>query len=324
MTRNRMSLLLSVMAAAVIGAGVLTAWQTPPTQQPPVGGTATGQQAPAGGRQGRAGGPPSMGGGQCANNPYNCPDTPNPLPTADTVWIEEMTWMDVRDAMKAGKKTIIISTGGIEPNGPWLALGKHNYVLRANCDAIARKLGDALCAPIVPFVPEGDLDKKTGHMATMGTISLREETFNALLSDIVMSMKQHGFEHIIMIGDSGGNGRGMTAVAEKYTKEWGGKPVVAHVPEHYTYSVATKFAVDNGLLPAERKSDGLHDDPTITLNMYVTDPNSVRWAQRVKAGKATIDGVSIADPKKTLEMGKKIVDFRATYTADAIRKVRGK
>jgi creatinine amidohydrolase len=326
MTRYRTSLLLSLMATGVIaGVSLLTASQTPPTQQPPVSGTVAGQQPPAGGRQGRGGGPPSMGGGQCANNPYNCPDAPNPLPPVDTVWLEEMTWMDVRDAMKAGKKTIIISTGGIEPNGPWLALGKHNYVLRANCDAIARKLGDALCAPIVPFVPEGGLDPKSGHMTTMGTISMREETFQALLSDIVMSMKQHGFEHIIMIGDSGGNGRGMTAVAEKYTKEWGGKPVVAHVPEHYTYSVATKFATDNGLFPvaAERKSDGLHDDPTITLNMYVADPKSVRWAERVKANKATIDGVSIADPKKTLEMGKKIVDFRATYTADAIRKVRG-
>ena len=48
---------------------------------------------------------------------------------ANTVWLEEMTWMDVRDAMKAGKTTVIISTGGIEPNGPWLVLGKHNYVL---------------------------------------------------------------------------------------------------------------------------------------------------------------------------------------------------
>ena len=96
-------------------------------------------------------------------------------------------------------------------------------------------------------------------LATMGTISMREETFHALLSDIVMSMRQHGFEHIIMIGDSGGNGRGMTAVAEKYTKEWAGKPIVAHVPDHYTYSAVTKFAVENKLIPADTKSDGLHD-----------------------------------------------------------------
>ena len=100
---------------------------------------------PAGqGRGGQAADPRSAGGGQCASNPYNCIDTANPLTPPDTVWLEEMTWMDVRDAMKAGKTTIIISTGGIEPNGPWLALGKHNYVLRANCDAIARKLGNAL------------------------------------------------------------------------------------------------------------------------------------------------------------------------------------
>ena len=90
-----------------------------------------------------------------------------------------MTWMDVRDALKAGKTTAIIPTGGIEPNGPWLVLGKHNYVLRTNCDVIARKLGNALCAPIVELVPEGRIEPKSGHMISPGTISLREETFQA-------------------------------------------------------------------------------------------------------------------------------------------------
>ncbi|MEQ9449876.1 MAG: hypothetical protein RLN70_13390, partial [Rhodospirillaceae bacterium] len=67
--------------------------------------------------------PNSAGGGACADNVYNCRETPNPLPQPDTVWLEEMTWMDVRDALSAGKKTIIIPAGGVEPNGPWLALG---------------------------------------------------------------------------------------------------------------------------------------------------------------------------------------------------------
>ena len=77
----------------------------------------------AGAQRGQAPDPRSAGGGQCAANPYNCIDTPNPLKSPDTVWLEEMTWMDVRDAMKAGKTTAIISTGGIEPNGPWLVTG---------------------------------------------------------------------------------------------------------------------------------------------------------------------------------------------------------
>ena len=279
-------------------------------------------QAQQGGERGRGrgqAGPPSMGGGQCANNPYNCPDTPNPLPKVDTVWLEEMTWMDVRDAMKAGKTTIIIATGGIEPNGPWLALGKHNYVLTANCDAIARKLGNALCAPIVKFVPEGNYENRSGHMATMGTITLTEEVYAGLLTDIVRSFKAHGFENIIMIGDSGGNGRGMGNVAKTLTAEWGGKPLVAHVPEHYTYSVVSQEMAKRGLVK-EGQGDGLHDDPIISMNMFAADPKSIRYDERVKAKKASINGVDLSDRKKTTEIAKAIVDFRSTYTADAIKK----
>ncbi len=107
-----------------------------------------------------------MGGGDCRDNPYNCADVANPLPPTTTVWLEEMTWIDVREALKAGKINIIISTGGMEPNGPWLVTGKHNYVLHANCEAIARKMGNALCAPIIKLVPEGGIEPKTGHMTS--------------------------------------------------------------------------------------------------------------------------------------------------------------
>ena len=302
-----MKTITTSLAFAFMLAGALSA------QQP---GTTT----PAQGRGQRAPDPRSAGGGQCSENPFNCIDTPNPLTPPDSVWLEEMTWMDVRDAMKAGKTTVIVSTGGIEPNGPWLALGKHNYVLKANCDAIARKLGNALCAPIVPFVPEGSLDPKSGHMTTAGTISMREETFQALLTDIAHSFKMHGFENIILIGDSGGNVTGMKTVADTLNAKWNGRPTVAHIPEYYDYASVAKLLTELGVTKPGQKTDGLHDDPGIALNMFVTDPKSIRWEQRVKAGKATIDGVSIADKAKALEIGRKIVDMRATRTADLIRK----
>jgi creatinine amidohydrolase len=279
-------------------------------------GQQQGQRQGGGGRG--AADPRDIGGGRCASNPYNCVDTPNPLPAPDTVWLEEMTWMDVRDAMKAGKTTMIITTGGIEPNGPWLALGKHNYVLRANCDAIARKLGNALCAPILPFVPEGTIDPPDSHMRTMGTISMREETFEAVLTDMVQSFKTHGFKNIILIGDSGGNVRGMAAVAQKLNTEWNGTPVVAHIPEYYAYGTVADYIEKQGLVKPGQ-GDGLHDDPIITMNMMMADPNSVRWEQRVKAGKATINGVSIADKAKALEIGKRIVEFRADVTVTKIK-----
>jgi creatinine amidohydrolase len=104
-------------------------------------------------------------------------DTPRPIEAVDSIWIEDLTWMEVRDAMKSGKKIVIVPTGGVEQNGPYLVTGKHNVVLKATCEAIARKLGNALVAPIVAFVPEGDIDPPTEHMKYPGTISLTEPTY---------------------------------------------------------------------------------------------------------------------------------------------------
>src|SRR5215470_781786 len=273
----------------------------------------------ASGQQRPAPDPRDMGGGRCAANPYNCADAPNPLPAVGTVWLEEMTWMDVRDAMKAGKRTIIVPTGGVEPNGPWLALGKHNYVLQSNCDAIARKLGNALCAPVVKFVPEGDYATKSGHMASPGTITMREETFRSILEDVARSLQAHGFENIIFIGDSGGNQAGQKAVAEKLNAEWSGKTVVAHIPQYYDYPGTAKHFAETGVIK-DGKSDEMHDDPIISLNMFNTDPNTIRYEQRVKAGKASINGVDLSNRAKSADLAKKIVDYRATVAVDAIRK----
>ncbi|WP_116812715.1 creatininase family protein, partial [Steroidobacter cummioxidans] len=254
----------------------------------------------------------------CARNVYNCKDTPNPLPAFDSVWIEELTWMEVRDAMAAGTKTVIIPTGGVEPNGPWVALGKHTYVLRATCDAIARKLGNALCAPIIKFAPEGDIEARTGHMGSLGTISVELSTYEALVTDIARSMKSHGFENIVLISDNGGsNAAGMKAVAEKLNKAWGTHSVL-YVPEYYqSWRGAEEMLVREGVHKAG-VSDGVHDDPTVGLIMMLSDPDMLRWSQRVKADKASIDGVSLADKGWALRWGQKLTDYRAKVTAEAV------
>ena len=277
---------ISMFAAVFTFAGVLAIADQPqaPAGQP-TAAAPSGQQ----GRGGRGQPPPDprdLGGGRCAANPYNCADTPNPLPPATTVWLEEMTWMDVRDAMKAGKTTVIVPTGGIEPNGPWLVLGKHNYVLHANCDAIARKMGNALCAPIIKLVPEGNYEPKSGHMTSPGTLTLREETFRGVLEDVARSLKAHGFKQIFFIGDSGGNQDGQRAVSEKLNAEWKADPLVAHIQQYYDYASVARHMEGKGI--KEGQSDNMHDDPIITLNMFIDDPNSVRYDARLKAKKAAI------------------------------------
>ena len=111
----------------------------------------------------------------------------------DEVFLEELTWTEVRDALDAGTTTVIIPTGGTEQNGPHMVLGKHNYLVRYKAGEVARRLGDALVAPVMAYVPEGDVDPPTGHMRFPGTITTPPEVFEQVLEFAARSFKQHGF-----------------------------------------------------------------------------------------------------------------------------------
>lgn len=248
------------------------------------------------------------------------PNTPRPIEAADTVFIEDMTWMEVRDAMRAGKDTVIVATGGIEQNGPYLVAGKHNIVLRATTDAIARHLGNALVAPIVGFVPEGDIDPPTEHMKYPSTVSLSQDTYERLLTEICSCYRTHGFKHIVLIGDSGGNQAGLKSVAAKLTARWSGTPTKVHyIPDYYNYPEVKSWLESQGLRQVD---EGIHDDFAITAIMMTVAPSSVRSEQRAAAKKFRVNGVELAPVEKTIEWGKKIIEFRADVTTRAIRKAR--
>src|SRR5262245_10042284 len=164
-------------------------------------------------------------------------DVPRPIAAGESPWAEELTWMEIRDLIKAGTTTIIIGTGGVEQNGPYVAGGKHNFVLQTVLPYIARAIPNSLIAPIVKFVPEGRIEPTTsGHMNYPGTISLEASTFEALLTDICRSYKAHGFTDIILIGDSGGNQSGMRNVADTLNNRWAAaneKARVHYLSEYY-------------------------------------------------------------------------------------------
>ncbi len=242
---------------------------------------------------------------------------PRPIEALNSVWIEELTWMEVRDLLREGTTTAIIPTGGMEQNGPYLAVGKHNYVLQGACERIARRLGDALCAPIIKLVPEGNIDEPSGHMRYPGTISLRQETFEAVLADVGASLRAHGFEHIVYIGDSGGNQRGMAAVAAELNARWGAS-IAHHIPVYYDKAAVVAWMEDE-LGIVQPTNDGIHDNYIITSEIMLTDPAMVRYEQRVAAGLATINGLSIEPLEETLAMGERLLGYRVDRTVEAIR-----
>jgi creatinine amidohydrolase len=245
------------------------------------------------------------------------PNSPRPIAAVDSVFIEDLTWMEVRDALKAGSDTVIVATGGVEQNGPYLVTGKHNVVLRGTTEAIARKLGKTLVAPIVPFVPEGDIDPPTQHMLYPGTISVSEATYEALLTDICASLKAHGFRRIVLLGDSGGNQAGLKAVAERLGGQWQGTCRVLFIPEYYDFSAIAKWLESQGI---KQTPEGLHDDFGMTAQLLAIEPQAARMNERIKAGKFTINGVNLAPAEKTIALGRRIIDLRAGLTVQAIRK----
>ena len=257
-------------------------------------------------------------------------DAPRPIDAYDTVFIEEMTWMEVRDAIASGKTTVIVATGGVEQNGPYVASGKHNFVLSATTEAIARELGDALVAPIMKFVPEGDIDPPSGHMNFHATISLREETFQAVLTDVVGSLAQHGFTDIVLIGDSGGNTRGMEAVTETLNGRWQGSPArVHHITEYYREDIYSCEYLKSELGVHQQPDNCVatrndyHDDYHYSSIIATTDANRIRARQRMEAGLFSINGVDLAPLEQTIENGRKLVAYRASITARAVRAAIG-
>jgi len=253
-------------------------------------------------------------------------DAPRPIEGTNTVFIEEMTWMDVRDALADGMTTAIVGTGGVEQNGPYVAAGKHNFVLSATTDAIARELGDALVAPIVKFVPEGSIDPPSGHMRYHATISVRQETFEALLEDVVGSLVAHGFRDVVLIGDSGGNTRGMQNVADRLNAKWSDGPArVHHIPEYYTEDIYSCDFLKEELGIHQEPDDCVatrneyHDDYHYSSIIATTDPERIRARQRQEEGLFSINGVSLEPLEQTIENGRRLVEYRAQITARAIR-----
>ena len=159
----------------------------------------------------------------------------------NTMFLEELTWTEVREAIDNGTTTIIVPTAGTEQNGPHMVLGKHKFIINHTSDLIARELGNALVAPVVTYVPEGSVENIGGHMRYAGTITLPNEYFMKLLEYAARSLAIHGFTDIVFIGDSGGNQGGMRDVAAMLNEEWAGEPARVHFVGDYYSAARTEF-----------------------------------------------------------------------------------
>jgi creatinine amidohydrolase/Fe(II)-dependent formamide hydrolase-like protein len=238
---------------------------------------------------------------------------------AATVFLEDMTWPEVRDAVRAGRTTIIIPTGGTEQNGPHMVLGKHNMLVKYKAGEIAKRLGDALVAPVVAYVPEGDIDPPTGHMRFAGTITTPPEVFAKVLEYAARSFKQHGFRDIALLGDSGGNQASQKLVAEALNKEWAGSPARVHHLSDYYPGPGDDWLKTQGVSDQDVGSHAsIHD----TASLMLLEPSMLR-RDKLAPGVANDGSGVVGNPaRSTPEFGRRILEMQITAAEKQIRALR--
>lgn len=236
------------------------------------------------------------------------------------VFLEDLTWTEVRDLQRAGTRTIIIGTAGQEQKGPHMVTGEHKYVLQHTTERIARTLGNTLVAPIITYVPEGTWNTPLrGHMAKAGTITLPEDRFVELLVHTGKSLRAGGFTTIILIGDSGGNQSGMKAAADSLNAAFGTSGGRAlFIGDYYTKASADIRTYLGGLGFAS-ESIGSHAGMVDTSELLFVNPSLVRRDKLAPNGGSPDSGVSGDPTKATAELGRALVQIKIDNALAQIR-----
>ena len=246
---------------------------------------------------------------------------PNQLMTAplpDGIAIEDMTWVDVRNAIQAGYTTVIVPTGGLEQNGPHMVIGKHDYIVSEAARQIAKDVGRVLVAPIVAFVPEGDYDPPTGHMRFPGTIGLPEPVFESVLDSIARSLKVAGFKTICFIGDHGQSQPAQSAVAKKLSDEWAKDGVrVVQIDAYYDDKAQIAKLLDKGLL---LQQIGQHASIIDTSELMSINPKGVDLSRYRSMTFGMEPNGASGDPRfANAELGADLLRMRVAAAASQIK-----
>jgi creatinine amidohydrolase len=112
--------------------------------------------------------------------------------------LDKLTWPQVRSEIEAGRDTVVMALGATEQHGRHMPLATDALL----GDHLARAVADRLDAFLAPSVRVGC---SAHHLDFAGTMSLSEETFHALVGDLVRSLSGGGFRRIVLLPTHGGN-----------------------------------------------------------------------------------------------------------------------
>lgn len=244
----------------------------------------------------------------------------------DTVLIEEMTWMEVREAIAAGKRRVIVMLGAMEQHGPHLPIGTDTYLGYAVGERLTHRLGDALLAPVV------SLGYSVGHLPMAGTVSIEESTLEAVIADVCRSLARHGFREIILLCSHGGNYHALANVLPRLRADHRGLRISAITDFDEWVEATRRFAQREGL---NMTQIGVHAGQGETSLMLAHRPDlvqmdkavegftgdaSIRWRSKVPPPMDTMSPTGILGDARgsTAALGEKMLVERVDRLAKLI------
>ena len=236
-----------------------------------------------------------------------------------TVSLEALTWTELRDRVAAGSTTALIPIGGTEQNGPHMTLGKHNVRVGLLATRIAERLGNAVVAPVLAYVPEGAIEPPTQHMRYPGTISIPVPVFEATLEAAARSLQRHGLRDVVFLGDHGGYRASIDRVAAKLNREWRGAARAHALPEYYR-AAQDDFAEALRARGYSAAEIGSHAGLADTALMLALDAQQVRKELLdARPGAESRDGANGNPQRATAELGRIAVERIVQATVAAIQ-----
>lgn len=236
-----------------------------------------------------------------------------------SVWVDDLTWVEVRDAIAAGKTTAVIFVGSSEQNGPHMAIGKHNFIARYCAEKIAGQLGDALVYPVIPFAITGDAASKSAHMRFQGSVTLPPDVFSGVVRAVAQSALAAGFKLVALMGDHGGGQEEMARVAQALdaqSKKSGAR--VLYVGDLYTKADAQfdELLAKRGISSKELHA-GISDTSAI---MFL---GAEAWIRKDKIAAANeANGVQGSPSLATAELGRLYLDMKIDNAVNQIKAFR--
>ena len=112
----------------------------------------------------------------------------------------EMSWMEVEAALRQ-TSIVVVPVGSTEQHGPHMPLGVDTMLGVEMSRRVVERLGrdgvPVVAGPTIPFGASPNMEELAHPFP--GTISLRQSTLIAVITDVCRALYEHGFRKIVLV-----------------------------------------------------------------------------------------------------------------------------